>query len=83
FTDWRFKGETQDFLYESEEYTFDTQHEGGLRMGYRNLSNDWELGVFARNITDEDNPIGGIDFANNTGYVNEPRIWGAEFRMNF
>jgi len=83
FTDWRWKGETQDFLYESVEYTFDTQFEGGLRVGYRDLSRDLEIGFFVRNITDEDNPIGGIDFANNTGYVNEPRIWGAEFLLQF
>ncbi len=83
FSDWRWKGETQDFLYESIEYTFDTQFEGGLRVGYRDLSRNYEIGFFARNITDEDNPIGGIDFANNTGYVNEPRIWGAEFLLQF
>ena len=83
FTDWKWKGETQDFLYESAEYTFDTQFEGGLRFGYRDLSRDYEIGFFARNITDEDNPIGGIDFANNTGYVNEPRILGAELVLRF
>ena len=83
FTDWRFKGETQDFLYDSKEFTFDTQHEGGLRFGYRNVDRNYEIGVFGRNITDEDNLIGGIDFANNTGYVNEPRIWGVEASYSF
>ncbi len=83
FTDWKLKGKTQDFLYESIEYTFGTQFEGGLRLGYRNLSKGWEVGFFARNITDEDNLIGGIDFANNTGYVNEPRVWGGEFSYRF
>ena len=39
--------------------------------------------MFARNITNEHNPIGGIDFANNTGYVNQPRIWGAEASYRF
>ena len=83
FTDWKFKGETSDFLYQSIEYTFDTQFEGGLRLGYRNLERDFELGLFARNLTDEDNPIGGIDFANNTGYVNQPRVWGVEGSVRF
>ena len=83
FSDWKFKGETQDFLYESIEFTFDTQFEGGLRFGYRNLESDFEVGIFGRNITDEDNPIGGIDFANNTGYVNQPRIWGIEASRRF
>ncbi|MFT5132442.1 MAG: iron complex outermembrane receptor protein [Gammaproteobacteria bacterium] len=83
FTDWKLKGKTQDFLYESVEYTFGTQFEGGLRMGYRNTAKNYEFGFFARNITDEDNLIGGIDFANNTGYVNEPRVWGGEFSYSF
>ena len=83
FTDWKWKGETQDFLYESEEYVFDTQVEGGLRLGFRENTHNYDIGLFARNITDEDNPIGGIDFANNTGYVNEPRVWGGEFSWRF
>lgn len=83
FTDWKLKGKTQDFLYESVEYTFGTQFEGGLRAGYRNNAKNYEIGFFVRNITDEDNLIGGIDFANNTGYVNEPRVWGGEFTYRF
>ena len=55
----------------------------GLRAGYRDTARNFEIGMFARNITDEDNPIGGIDFANNLGYVNQPRIWGAEASYRF
>ncbi len=83
YTDWKFKGETQDFLYESIEWTTDTQYEGGLRFGYRNVERNYEIGLFGRNITDEDNLIGGIDFANLVGYVNEPRIWGVEASYSF
>ena len=83
YTDWKIKGKTSDFLYESIEFTFGTQFEGGLRAGYRDTVRNFEIGMFARNITDEDNPIGGIDFANNLGYVNQPRIWGAEARYSF
>ena len=83
FTDWKFKGETQDFLYENIEFQTDTQFEGGLRFGYRNIDSGFEVGLFGRNITDEDNVIGGIDFANNTAYVNEPRIWGVEASYRF
>jgi iron complex outermembrane receptor protein len=83
FSDWKFKGETNDFLYENIEYTTDTQYEGGLRFGYRNLDSNYSVGFFGRNITDEDNAIGGIDFANNTGYVNEPRVYGVEASYNF
>ena len=83
YTDWKLKGKTNDFLYESIEFTFGTQFEGGLRVGYRNNARNYEIGMFARNITNEHNPIGGIDFANNTGYVNQPRIWGAEASYRF
>jgi iron complex outermembrane receptor protein len=83
FSDWKFKGETNDFLYDSIEFVTDTQHEGGLRFGYRNLEHNYDIGVFARNITDEDNAIGAIDFANNTGYVNEPRVYGLEGSYRF
>ncbi len=83
FTDWKFRGETNDFLYESVEYTTDTQFEGGLKLGYRSLSNNYSVGFFARNITDEENILGGIDFANLLAYTNEPRVWGIEGSWNF
>ncbi len=83
FSDWKLKGKTSDFLYESVEFTFGTQFEGGLRVGYRDTVRNFEIGLFARNITNEHNPIGGIDFANNLGYVNQPRIWGGEARYSF
>ena len=83
FSDVKFKGETNDFLYENIEFTTDTQFEAGLRFGYRNVDKNYGIGIFGRNITDEDNVTGGIDFANNTGYVNEPRIWGVEASYNF
>ena len=83
FTDWKFKGDTNDFLYESVEFDFDSQFEGGLRFGYRNNEHNYEIALFGRNITDEENPIGGIDFSNQTSYVNEPAIWGIEGVLNF
>ena len=69
--------------FESIEYTFDTQFEGGLRAGYRSTANNYEIGIFARNITDEDNVIGGIDFANLLAYVNQPRVVGVEASFRF
>lgn len=83
YSDWKFRGETNDFLYESVEYTTDTQFEGGLRFGYRNLDSNYQLGFFARNITDEENVIGGIDFANLLAYTNEPRTYGVEASWSF
>lgn len=83
FTDWAYQGRTNFFLYESREFVTDGQIEGGLRIGYAMLDGRWEAAIFARNITDEDNVKGGIDFNNNTGFVNEPRTIGISGRFNF
>ena len=52
-------------------------------LGYAALDGRWEVAVFARNITDEDNVRGGIDFNNNTGFVNDPRTFGISARFNY
>lgn len=83
YLDWKFKGETSDFLYESVEYKSDGSYEGGLRAGWRSADENYEVALYGRNITDEENIIGGIDFVNLTGYVNEPAVWGIEGTVNF
>lgn len=83
FTDWARQGKTNFFLYESAEYFSDGNYEGGLRIGYINTEDNWELTAFGRNITDEENLRGGIDFNNNTGFDNEPRIFGLTFRKGW
>ena len=83
FTDWYRQGRTNFFLYESGEYFSEGNFEGGLRIGYINTENNWELTAFGRNITDEENLKGGIDFNNNTGFDNEPRIFGLTFRKGW
>jgi iron complex outermembrane recepter protein len=80
-TDWAYQGRTNFFLYESEEFFADSQIEGGLRLGYAKLDGSFELAAFVRNITDADNVKGGIDFNNNTAFVNEPRIIGVSLRV--
>lgn len=75
-TDWTVRGPFNIFLYESVEYNQDAQFEGGLRAGYRSADDRYEFAIFGRNITDEENIIGGIDFNNNTAFVNEPRVIG-------
>ncbi|MGI9223326.1 MAG: TonB-dependent receptor [Woeseiaceae bacterium] len=82
-TDWTWYGERNIFLYESVEFKTDTQFEGGLRVGYKNYENGWEVAAFGRNITDEENVLGAIDFNNNTGFVNEPQVWGVEVGYEF
>ncbi|MDC1346722.1 TonB-dependent receptor [Glaciecola sp.] len=83
FTDWAFQGKTNIFLYDSVEFTTDDNFEGGLRIGYENFANDYSIALFGRNITDEENLRGGIDFNNLTSIVNEPRVIGVEFKASF
>jgi iron complex outermembrane receptor protein len=82
-TDWARQGDTSFFLYDSNEYHTGSIYEGGVRLGYSHGDGNWEVALFGRNITDEENLKGGIDFNNNTGFVNEPRTWGATFKINF
>ena len=59
--------------------------EGGAKLGYR-WSKDqfnYEIALLSRNITNEQEVIGGVDFNNLTGIVNEPRYVGLEFRIGF
>jgi iron complex outermembrane receptor protein len=76
FTDWNVQGKTNLFLYESKEFYTDGNFEGGLKVGYAREDGSWEVALFGRNITDESNIKGGIDFNNNTAFVNEPRVIG-------
>jgi iron complex outermembrane recepter protein len=81
FTDWSYQGKTNIFLYQSVEFQTNDQFEGGLKLGYARTDGAWELALFARNITDEDNIKGAIDFNNNTAFVNDPRIVGVSLRV--
>jgi len=80
FTDWSQQGKTNLFLYESKEFNTDGNYEGGLRIGYTRTDGAWEVALFGRNITDEENIKGGIDFNNLTAFVNEPRVIGISLK---
>lgn len=80
-TDWAVQGETNFFLYESTEFRSSGNFEGGVRLGYRRNDGRYEGAFFARNITDEENVKGGIDFNNLTGFVNEPRVVGFQLTV--
>jgi iron complex outermembrane recepter protein len=82
-TDWAYKGETNFFLYESIEFSESGFWEGGLRVGYTIMDGAYEVALYGRNILDEQRLVGGIDFNNLTGFVNQPRIVGAEFKASF
>jgi len=83
YTDWSYRSEVNFFLYESTEFTGKELLEGGLRVGYNWSDGKYEAALFGRNITDEEVAVGGIDFNNLTGFLNEPRIFGVQFKAKF
>ena len=83
YGDYQLQGKTNLFLYESAEFKSNNNYEAGLRVAYINYDNNYEVGVFGRNITDQDNLKGAIDFNNLTGFVNEPRTFGVDFKISF
>lgn len=80
-TDWVYRSEIQFFLYRSVEYRDRFLLEGGLRVGYK--TGPFDLAAYVRNITDDQSAVGGVDFNNLTGFVNEPRIAGFELGFKF
>ena len=68
-SDWALQGETNFLLYESEEFRSSGNHELGARIGYRTDDGRLEGAFFARNLTNEDNLKGAIDFNNLTGFL--------------
>ena len=82
FTDWAWRSKINFLLYESAEYSDDKLVEGGLRVGYVAAGGRWEAAVFGRNITDDTSLEGVIDFNNLTGFINDPRTVGVEFKVN-
>jgi iron complex outermembrane receptor protein len=83
YTDWSVMGDVNMPLYEAVEFKTGTQFEGGLKVGYKNFENNWEVALFGRNITNEHNVKGFVDFSNNTGFVNDPPVVGIMATYNF
>jgi iron complex outermembrane receptor protein len=82
-TDWSYRSKVNFFLYEAVEFTGRPLTEGGLRVGYNWQGGKYEVAAFGRNITDQQRITGAIDFNNLTGFVNEPRQWGVQFKGSF
>jgi iron complex outermembrane receptor protein len=85
YTDWAYRSKINFFLYESAEFSDDNMLEGGIRVGYAwdTDNNGHEIAVFGRNITNDESLIGGVDFNNRTGIVNDPAFWGVEYKVSF
>ena len=83
YTDWVYRSKVNFFLYESLEFTGKSLLEGGLRVGYLWGNGKYEAAAFGRNITNQVRVVGGIDFNNLTGFINDPRTYGVQFKMTF
>jgi len=85
YSDVSYRSEIDFFLYEAVEFKGEALFEAGVRAGYQWLAgdNEYEASVFVRNLFDEQVVIGGVDFNNNTGMLNEERYIGAEFKVRF
>ncbi|MBA5688364.1 TonB-dependent receptor [Rugamonas apoptosis] len=83
YTDWTYRSSYNFFLYEAPEHKAKPLTEGGLRAGYRWNGGKYEVAAYGRNITNKQQLIGAIDIDNLTGMLNEPRTWGATFKVNF
>jgi iron complex outermembrane receptor protein len=71
------------FLYQSQEFTAQPLTQVGLRIGYLWGNDKYEVNAFCRNCANQIRVIGAIDFANTLGFINDPRIFGAQFRAKF
>ena len=81
--DWSYRSKINFFLYEAVEFSGKPMTEGGLRLGYIWNNGKYEVAAFGRNITDTRRITGAIDFNNLTGFINEPRTVGVQFKGNF
>lgn len=83
YTDWVYRSKVNFFLYESTEFTGKALLEGGLRLGYSWGGGKYDAAAYVRNITNQVRVVGGIDFNNLTGFINEPRSVGVAFKATF
>ena len=83
YTDWTYRSSVNFFLYQSIEFTGKPLTEGGLRVGYIWHDGKYEVASYVRNITNKIEVTGAIDFNNLTGFINDPRTYGLQFRAQF
>ena len=83
YTDWSYRSKVNFFLYESKEFTGKAMTIGGLRTGYDWDNGKYEVAAFVRNLTNQIRVTGAIDFNNLTGFINDPRTYGVQFKATF
>ncbi|MDY0744523.1 TonB-dependent receptor [Paucibacter sp. R3-3] len=83
YTDWTYRSSVLLPLYKSVEFTGKPLTEGGLRGGYIWNNGKYEVAAYVRNITNKIVNTGDIDFNNLTGFINDPRTYGVQFKALF
>lgn len=81
FIDWVYCSLVNFFLYEFVEFRDDKMIEGGLCVGYLSEDGKYEMVVFGCNINNDELVVGGIDFNNLIGFVNEFLFFGVELKV--
>ena len=83
FSDVSYRSEMNFFLDKELEFTGPSLFQLGARIGYTWADNKYEVAAFCRNCTDQIRNIGGINFENFTGFINDPRIVGGQITLRF
>lgn len=83
YTDISTRSEMNALLYTTKEFTLQPLTTVGLRIGYTWMEDKYDVAMFCRNCANQIRAVGVIDFDNRTGYINDPRIFGAQFRAKF
>lgn len=83
YSDLAYRSKISFFLYDSKEFIGKALTEVGLRAAYSWGYGKYEVAAYGRNIGNQIRVVGGIDFNNLTGFINEPRLVGAQFRAKF
>ena len=82
-TDWSWRSGVDFGLYKAAEFDGKPLLLGGAAIGYKNYAKHYQVDVFVRNILNRIVTVGDIDFDNLEGYINDPRIIGAEGHVSF
>jgi iron complex outermembrane receptor protein len=83
YTDMSYRSEINFFLDEEKEFIGPPLFQGGARVGYTWADRKYEVAAFCRNCTNQIRAIGGINFENATGMINDPRIVGGQISVKF
>jgi iron complex outermembrane receptor protein len=83
YTDMSYRSEINFFLDEEKEFIGPPLFQGGARVGYTWAARKYEVAAFCRNCTNQIRAIGGINFENATGMINDPRIVGGQISVKF